>query len=174
MVFAAGNQLYAKFLRWFFGDRINHCFLFYESDAFGGWMAVEVDESGINPCVPEKVLATVKKMECYELETDLVPGLQAMKPYIGQGYDWLGMLNGVFWLTLYKAFGVMSAKARHASSRMFCSEYVTSVCRHAKVPFTDKLIPALTWPPLLRDTLLKSFGTRRVRGLFGSKYEFDD
>lgn len=174
IAFTTSDALYARFLRWVMDDRIHHCLLFYQSNVFGGWMAIEIDEEGPHVCVPGHAFSRISKMECYEVEQDLTPGIRAMKHYIGKGYDWKGIIVGVLFLLINKLFGLATVRTYHRVSKMFCSEYVTSVCRRAQVEGTLNLIPAMTWPSLLKKALLSSGKAKRVRGTFGEKYEFDD
>jgi hypothetical protein len=173
IAFTTSNAIYAKVLRWLMRARVHHCLMFLELEEFGGWMALEIDEDGVHVVHPNRALKRITKMECYETDYNLSAGIAALSGYIGKGYDWKGLLWGVWRLVLWRLFGYISKKALQDTSRMFCSEFVTAVVKRSGIPGTDSLEPASTWPPLLRDVIALDSGVRYVPNPFDARYDFE-
>lgn len=150
---------------------IHHSLLWVEFPSIG-WFALEIDENGAHFIGPKKALKRITKMRCYETSYDLTKGIRAMKDYIGRGYDWRGMLNGMWRLLWYKLIGYVSTRGRHSLSRMFCSELITGICQYSDMVTTTQLVREETWPPKLEDTIKPDPKVWQTESPFGPQYEF--
>lgn len=127
------NALYSRILRWAMRSNINHSLVLYESSEWGGWWAVEINENGVNK-IPVEKLSRVGYMECYECSEDLWPAMRATRDFMGERYDWFGLLGGLAKLIIYRLFRRTIKSPTHRDDRLFCSEYVAHVMYHANLP----------------------------------------
>lgn len=132
------DALYSKILRWAMRSNINHSLILYESKEWGDWWAIEINERGVNK-VPIDKLTRIGYIECYECSVDLWPAMRATKDFVGERYDWLGLLGGLLKLIIYRLFRKVIKEPIHKDDRLFCSEYVAHIMYHAGLPGAGKV-----------------------------------
>jgi hypothetical protein len=123
---------------------------------WGGWWAAQIDERGVRKIPFNQLKYTY--LEKYELadttKTSLALGVRAMRNHIGDSYDWLGLLWGLFKLTVKRLTGWNIRGVVHSDERLFCSEFVASVLQRAGIHGTEKWTPESVSPAMIRRFLL--------------------
>jgi hypothetical protein len=114
-------------------SNINHSFVLYESKEWGGWWAVQTDERGVRK-IPAENVPDLDYVECYECSKDLWPALRRTGDFVGDRYDWRGLLWGLFRLLVYRVFKRKITKPLHRDNRLFCSEDVGWVMKYGELP----------------------------------------
>ena len=106
LALTTSKKLYARFLRWLMGAEYHHTLLFVNLRALGGWVAIDVDKNGPHIVSVKRAFRNISKFECYYSAYNLFDGISACRDYLGEGYDRLGVLSGIWKLLLRKYFNV--------------------------------------------------------------------
>jgi len=117
----AGSEFYSKAIRRVTHSSVNHAFIAYRSEEWGGWWATQTDERGTVKVPVENVKH--EHIECYEFpDRDLKTAMPRVRDLVGEKYDWLGI--GGFLLKLYawNVFGRKIINPLHRKGDLFCSE----------------------------------------------------
>ena len=121
---SAGEEFYSKAIRKLTHANVNHAFLAYTSQEWGGWWAVQIDERGVVKVPVENVKHCY--LECYDFpQFDLSTAMPRVRELIGDRYDWAGIAGFLFKLYAWRALGRRVVNPLHKSGELFCSEFVT-------------------------------------------------
>jgi len=140
-----------------------------ESPEWGGWMAAEIDEFGVRLLPAERVVSGCYRVEFYEGEDSLWPGLRAVRLYVGKKYDWLGIIGFTIRLAIWRLSGRRILNPVHDPTKMFCSEFCMSVLKLSGVPGTESIDPASTSPADLRMFVMTSGKFKRAKSPFTTR-----
>jgi len=168
---SAGAGIFGWFIRKVTRSFVNHVFILYESEFWGGWFAIEIAEKGPVPIPAYKALKGCDKLYVFEPKYDLREGIIKNKNRINVGYDWLGIIG--FFLAYIRSWftGEVVKNKLHSSGRDFCSEYVSSVIRDSSGSNSNNLIPESTSPKDLelmlsmKDNLYKSIRFKELKDM---------
>jgi len=120
----AGSEFYSKAIRKLTHSNVNHAFIAYTSQEWGGWWAIQVDERGVIK-VPVKNVEW-KSIECYEFPSlDLSTAFKRVRDLIGYSYDWEGIGGFMIKLLAWRLFDRAIVNPLHKTGDLFCSEFVT-------------------------------------------------
>jgi hypothetical protein len=162
--FAASDVLGARLIRRLIDAPVNHAFIGYESEDWGGRWVAQADRWGVR-LVPLVVgLRQASEVELYECAVDLKVGLRAVRGYVGAAYDWCGVLTGLACLVAWRITGRRVLYPTHSLARMFCSEFVATILQAALVPGTAAWDPAQMSPGDLRRFVRSSALFRETTG----------
>jgi len=120
----AGRGIFARAIRFLTKSDVNHAFIAYKSDDWGGWWAVQIDERGVVKIPVEQIKH--KYIECYDMGMSLKPAFKMDRSLYGERYDWLGILGFLFKLVVWRSLGKVIGNPLHRKGELFCSEYVTA------------------------------------------------
>ena len=152
---AAHEKWYGKLIRKILGCPINHAFILYEDELWGGWWATDI-LLRVQNIPAEKARERYSYVECYESNIDLTPGLRTLRDYVGTTYDFKGLLWGIFRLLIWKWFKIEILKPFHSLSKLVCTEGVAEVLKNSSVPSTEKWEPSNIDPYNLRLFMMGS------------------
>jgi hypothetical protein len=148
--FSTSDGIGARWIRRLTEAPVNHAFLAYASEDWGGRWVAQADHLGVR-LVPFHVgLAAATEVELYECAADLRAGLYAVRGYVGARYDWRGVITGLACLAAWRLTGRRFLYPTHSMARMFCSEFVATILQGARVPGTEPWVPARISPGDLR------------------------
>ncbi len=141
-----GAGLFGWLIRKVTGADVNHAFIMYKSQYWGGWFAVDIREDGPYPVPAKKAFKQCSFVEMYEPAYDLREGILQNQNSIGKGYDWLGILGAFLAFVRSKVTGRRVRNTLHSSGRNFCSEYVANCEKKSSGSDAQQLDPASTYP----------------------------
>lgn len=122
---SSSSEWYGRAIRKLTGANVNHAFIAYASREWGGWWAVQTDERGVVKVPVENVRCA--HLECYEFPAlDLKTAMPRVRPFVGEAYDWGGILGFLVKLYAWRAFGRRIVNPLHKQGELFCSEFVTT------------------------------------------------
>jgi hypothetical protein len=144
---SASDNLVGRIIRALTGSSVNHAFILYESDLWGGWWAAQIDERGVRKLPAKVVLPTYEKVYLYRyMGKSLAVGLKACRYMVGWKYDWLGILGFICKLVVWRLIGRRIFNPLHGRNREFCSEFVSNVLKKTPVPSFENQDPASLSP----------------------------
>ena len=136
---SASNKWYGKAIRKLTRSNVNHAFIAYTSQEWGGWWAVQIDERGVVKIPAEKV--EYDYVECYDFDVDLRAAMIATRSLYGEDYDWEGIAGFLIKLIAWRVWGRNIVNPLHKTGDLFCSEFVTTFLQ--QVPDMDSAIMKL-------------------------------
>lgn len=154
VVVSASNGALGKIIRKLTGSPVNHCFLLYESAMWKGWWAAQIGLEGVQKLPAEKVKGKYSMCECYSYRGDLTPGVQKCRKMVGERYDFLGILGFLIKLLVWRLTGRRIKNPLHGKHEEFCSEFVASVLKEARIRDFLDCDPASLSPGDVRDKIL--------------------
>lgn len=143
---ASADNWKGRLTRWLTRSDVNHCFLLFESDLWGGWWAVNVDQNGIDILPAEKVVPQYSFVRYYAYQFPLKEGLAKSRSYIGTSYDWFGVFHLGVKLFFWKFLRLKILDPIQDLSRLFCSEFVMKVLKDAKVVGSEDYLASEATP----------------------------
>lgn len=172
----AGAELYSRAIRNLTHSRVNHAFIAYWDDMWGGYTAIQIDERGVVK-VPVESLE-YEYIECYDFpDLDLATAFPRVRKLIGESYDWEGIFGFMIKLYIWRAFGRKIVNPLHKTGDLFCSEFVATFLQKVDGMYDWMLVqdPASVAPggsprfigtPSLRDLFQTQRGVRRIEPPF--------
>ena len=146
---SAGAGVFGWLIRKVTKSKVNHVFILYESEFWGGWFAIDIAEKGPIPTPAKKAFKDCSKLYVYEPLFDLREGIVKNKKRINRGYDWIGIL-GFFFAYVKSWFTKKEVENKlHSSKRDFCSEYLTYCIKDSSGSMAEMLEPESTSPKVL-------------------------
>lgn len=118
--FEADTGLVPRLIRWFTKSRVNHVYVWWESDDLPGGMVIESALPGVRIIPTEGRPGIIQ----YKINFDLIPGIQREKKLVGQKYDFGGL---VMFAIILMAKQWISHKIKFPwknTKRQLCSEFV--------------------------------------------------
>lgn len=145
--FSRSRSIRSKLVRWATGAAWSHVWIEYPSHAWGGRWVAHSAENGVVKVPAEPYLASCEAVKRFEVKVDITKGLEACREFVGRKYDYkviwnalVGVIHRVTkWQWLYK---IVSKD----SSKLTCSEFVSSILKEAGVIGTEGMDPELTTP----------------------------
>lgn len=153
IIFTASPKLLARIIRKLTKSDVSHVMLEYVSDTWKGPMITEATFPTVRIVPAERARHHV--VAEYVCKFDTEGGFEAIKPYLGNWYDFKGLL--LFGWAIF-LFRVLKRKIRHpltATNSQICSELLTWFLTGSRLPSTDKWDPELTNPLRIKNYLKK-------------------
>lgn len=117
----AGREFYSKMIRVMTHSNVNHAFVAYKDELWGGWTAVQTDLRGVVKVPAESV--ECNHIECYEFPMlDLKTSMPRVRDLVGDHYDWEGIGGFLIKLWAWRIFGRRIVNPLHETGDLFCSE----------------------------------------------------
>lgn len=147
------KSIFSRLIRWFTGSSVSHAWLVYDDAFFGEDMVIEATEVGFR-LIP---LANFKAegndvVAVVEPKSPLDVGLRAARTWIGESYDFGGLL-GASVVILGRWLKRKWRNPLDSPRSMFCSEAVVMVLQASSYPGAEKLDPSATTPQDLLNFL---------------------
>lgn len=128
VAFSGGTGLLCWLIKKFTGSDVNHAFLVYWDQEFGGWLQLGADAGGwMESPAEDRGGCTVVRLYAPPAGVDLKVGLKDLRVVLGAGYD-VGGLVGMMWVLLMRKLGRQVQNPLQSNRRFFCSEIVDLVC----------------------------------------------
>jgi len=161
LIFTASNFPIAKLIRWVTKGRTSHVMIGYDDDLWGGEWVSEATVGGVHNLPAERRMHNV--VAIVRCKFDAKPALQDVRKFIGDGFDYQGLVF-VGWAKLvWKLFRVKVRRPWRSTKFQFCSEYagrmLSSAERRNLIPKHKELSkdPEKNYPePLLKLVLADS------------------
>jgi hypothetical protein len=131
IVFTASNTLLGKAIRWLSVGRVSHAMIQYESDTWGGDWIAEATLQGVRLVPAEKARHNV--VAEYRCTFNALLALRSLRPEIGLGYDFVGLLY-FGWVLLAKRWLHRKVRRMVDGPGDICSELVAKFMRYADLP----------------------------------------
>lgn len=161
--FERSDSWYSHVIRWVTKSKFNHVLIAYPSDTWGGWLATDIQfVDGVRPIILKKVMQRTQQnsiFEFYKCKKDLNHALVKTRNLIGAGYDLKGFLPILLKAYIFTRYNKLPKDAfvlPENRERIHCSEFVTTILKHAGLPGMDNMIPHLTSPGDLRRYIRNS------------------
>jgi hypothetical protein len=103
--------------------------------------------------------------ELVDLRYDLRTGVVSVRDHIGDRYDWLGLLWGLFRLVVKRLTGWRISNVVHSDEKLFCSEFVVLILKNSVIPGTRDWVPESVSPAKIRKFLLQNSLFKKVSKL---------
>lgn len=152
--FSKNKSLLSRLLCFFTKAECSHCFFVF--DLYGQGWVLQADWDGI---VIDSLAKFQKRDDVVALaavpeldDQDLAAAMQ----YLGDGYDYMGLLGGIFPL-IGRWFKKKWNNPWSNSKALFCSEFVVAVLQNARFPGAEDLVPDQTTPQMLKDFLTEHY-----------------
>jgi hypothetical protein len=157
----AKRGILAWIIRTFQGSKVSHAWLLIEEHPlYGAPMVLEATLEGFREIAYEKFQEHSRVVDVFDIPYPVEPGIRAIGPYIGAGYDFAGLLG----MSIVEAARRWcKRKVRNpfrSKSVWFCSEAVVRVLQAAGFPGAQALDPDSTGPEVLHAFVLASGATR--------------
>lgn len=156
VVVSASDSLLGKIIRKLTGSKVNHTFLLYESNLWGGWWVAQIGPKGVEKLPAEKVRGKYSLVECHEYQESLVDGVQACRGMIGEAYDFLGILGFLFKIIVWRLTGKKIKNPLHGKHEEFCSEFIATILKKSKVCTFETCDPASVDPGEVQRWILNN------------------
>jgi hypothetical protein len=145
--FSRGRSLRSKLIRWATAAEWSHVWVEYPSHVWGGRWVAHSAENGVVKVPAELYLASRETVKRFEVKPDITGGLEACREFVGKRYDYKVIWNALLGV-LWRATGWEWLKkiVSKDSSKLTCSEFVTSILKEAGVVGTESMDPELTTP----------------------------
>ncbi len=146
IVLARSKSWYAPLITAITDTWFNHTFLVYEDERYHDWMALDILTDGPMLLPVDRAMKRYARIECWEYDGDLWPGIGESGKDIGGGYDWLGLFASLLKLVLFKVFRLKFLNPIHWASKYMCFEWVLTILKRAGVEGSENLDPAIIPP----------------------------
>jgi hypothetical protein len=120
IVFYSGDSVPSKVIRWFTKSTVNHTAILYESQDWGTDILIEAASNGVI-CHPS---SREPKCEYVILDTKAFSKLKTITDYLGEFYDYAGIVKFGIFLLWWKLFKTKVRKPLNSTKGQFCSELV--------------------------------------------------
>ncbi len=137
IVFTASRGFVGRAIRWLTRGRVSHVMIEYTSGAWGGSWIAEATAVGVRKVPSYKARHDVVA----EFEFDGEDGLKALSEYVGQNYDYAGIVVFGWALLWWRIFRRRLKKPTKNTKGQFCSELVSRLFIAKQLPETE------TWDP---------------------------
>jgi hypothetical protein len=136
VVFESGKGFGDRAIQWFTRSPVNHVAFEYESMDWDARWTAEAATKGVR-AVPSRTRTWSHR---FLVKYDVVDSLRKTSEYIGEKYDYTGLLVFGFFILAWRWFKVKLRKPLYKTKGLFCSEFV---CHALK----DKLpeLPEAQW-----------------------------
>jgi hypothetical protein len=132
IVFTASNTIGGRIIRWLTHSDVSHVMLQYPSDLWGGDWVAEAMVRGVIKRPAEKARKHVVKE--YVCRFNPKPGLQTIRKYVGESFDFEGVLIAGWLIALWHFFKVKIKAPLHSVKSAFCSEFITRFLMTGSLP----------------------------------------
>jgi hypothetical protein len=150
------KNIFSRAIRWLTGSKTSHTWLLFDDTFFGLPMVMEATEVGFRLLPYDNFKAEGNDIiALIEPPYALDEGVQQAARWLGERYDFTGILGSVFVL-LGRWLKKKWRNPLAGSKSMFCSEAVVRVMQAAKYPGSDAFDPEATTPQDLLDFFVKS------------------
>lgn len=151
--FSASRGLLGRFVRWFTRSPINHTWIAVRS--MGLELIIHSTVGGVQVDLRDKWEKRNRVVEEYRVIPDVTEGFHKAMSYLGDRYDYLGLLGFVPYY-IGRWFG-RKVKNPWASTRaVVCSELIVRLRAGGKLPEWDSLDPESTAPSDLLEACQNS------------------
>ena len=120
----ASQEWYGKAIRTLTHSNVNHAFIAYTSEEWGGWWSVQIDQRGVVKIPAEKV--EYEYIECYDMGIPLETAMPRTRQLYGEKYDWAGIAGFLIKLAAWRFLQRNIVNPLHRRGELFCSEFVTT------------------------------------------------
>lgn len=149
IVFTASQTWIGRFIRWLTRGTVSHAMIEYSSSTWGGQWIAEATFTGVR-MVP--AIRARRHVVCeYECLFPTSLALKEVAQYVGDHYDYAGLLRFGGALLVWRLFRTKFRRPLHATSGQFCSEFVARFLQAAKIPGPDKWDPERISPERIRE-----------------------
>jgi len=162
VVVSASDTFLGRVIRWLTSSPVNHTFLVYESYLWGGWWAAQIGSDGVKKIPANHALSKYVMTEFYEYRGNIARGLHACRAMVGEKYDFMGILGFLLKIVVWRLTGKRIKNPLHGKHEEFCSEFVASVLKAARVDHFVNCDPASVSPEDVRNWLMTNPRFRRV------------
>jgi len=162
---SASGSWYGSVIREMTHSNVNHAFIAYYDEAWGGWQALQTDERGVVEVTMESLHH--KYVECYDFKyVDLLTALPSVRELIGDKYDYWGIVGQLLKLAVWRIAGRKILNPLHRSGELFCSEFCTT--------FLQRVCSAPAWINYLHPSNVAPGGKEKFLGTLSLQEVFAD
>lgn len=140
------------------GSKVNHAFILYRSNLWGGWWAVQVDDKGVRIVPSEYLESNSTSVVLYSYERNIEHSLSDIRGEVGEDYDYAGILGFFIRIIAWKVAKKKIRNALHRKNELFCSELVAKFLRCASVKGATQLNPSTTSPQDILEFVQRDAG----------------
>ena len=148
IVFTTSTSTIGKAIRWITHSQVSHCMIEFLDPVLGGEWIVEATAGGVRAVPAWK--SRVNVVEEYECQFDGYKVLPLLAPYVGQNYDYVGLLGLGWWLLFNRWLRIKIRYPLHDSAAQKCSELIAIFFKWANLRGTENWFPELVTPEQLR------------------------
>lgn len=123
IAFTASSFPIAKLIRWVTKGRTSHVMIVYDDMLWGGSWVSEATVGGVQNRPAKRSMHHVVAM--FECKFNASPGLQEIKKYVGDQFDYSGLVFFGWAKLVWKLFRVKARRPWKTTRAQFCSEYVS-------------------------------------------------
>jgi hypothetical protein len=150
--FSTTNGFFSRLLRWITKAKVSHAFLVTELHGTDWYIGAEAQGVVMMPMSRYQKRSIIKALDPLPELTD--EGLVKVMQYLGEGYDYPGLLGGIF-PVIGRWFKQKWKNPWDSSKTVICSELVTLALQEAGIKGADKLDPTAVTPQDLWDFLVE-------------------